>query len=160
MGGNELRKWLSGYRRLVVVGIGNPLRMDDCVGMRIVGDLKGKVSKRVLLIESETVPESFLQQIIDFEPSHVLLIDAAVMGEKPGKAKFADCSKLVAFSPVSSHALPLRVFCQCLEENLNTAILMLLIEPRNTDFGEGMSPEVEETAKRVEKLLIDSLSEE
>lgn len=155
---NRLKKWLSGFQKLTVVGIGNPLRMDDYVGMKIVEDLKGRLSERVLLIESETVPESFLQQIIDFKPTHVLLIDAAVIGEKPGTVKLVECSDLPEFSPASSHALPLRIFCQCLQENLNVAILLLLIEPRNTDFGEGISSEVVSAEKRIQRALINYLS--
>jgi hydrogenase 3 maturation protease len=159
MSKSKLKKWLSGFQKLAVVGIGNPLRMDDYVGMKIVEDLKGKLSKRVLLIESETVPESFLQQIIDFKPTHVLLIDAAVMGDKPGSVKIVEYSKLPDFSPVSSHALPLRIFCQYLQENLSVAIFLLLIEPKHTDFGEGLSHEVASSARRIEKLLMKYLSD-
>jgi Ni,Fe-hydrogenase maturation factor len=54
--------------------------MDDFVGVKIVQDLNGKVSDNVYLIECETVPESYLQQIVDFNPTHILLIDAAVLG--------------------------------------------------------------------------------
>jgi len=31
----ELKKWLSDAKRVVVAGIGNPLRMDDFVGVKI-----------------------------------------------------------------------------------------------------------------------------
>jgi len=158
MNEDKLRKWLSGCQKLAIVGIGNPLRMDDYVGMKIVEDLKGKFSKRVLLIESETVPENFLQQIIDFNPTHVLLIDAAVVGEKPGTVKVVDFSELPDFSSVSTHSLPLRIFCQYLQENLNVTILLLLIEPKNTDFGEGLSPVVVSSARRIEKVLMSHLS--
>ncbi len=158
MSEHRLRKWLSGSQKVAMIGIGNPLRMDDYVGMKIVEDLKGKLTESVLLIESETVPESFLQQIIDFGPSHVLLIDAAVMGEKPGTIRMTDCSKLTGFSPISSHALPLRVFCQCLQENLNTNIVLLLIEPKNTDFGEDMSTEVRDAKEKIERQMIKYFS--
>jgi hydrogenase 3 maturation protease len=158
MNENNMKKWLSGFYKLVIVGIGNPLRMDDYVGMKIVEDLKGKLTKRVLLIESETVPESYLQQIIDFDPTHVLLIDAAAMGQKPATVKLMECSDLPDFSPVSTHALPLRIFCQCLRQNLKADVLLLLIEPRDTDFGESLSPEIEAVAKRIEKALMNYLA--
>ena len=76
----ELREWFRGAERIVVAGIGNPIRMDDFAGVKIVQDLKGQVSDKVMLIECETVPESFIQQIIDFKPTHILLIDAAILG--------------------------------------------------------------------------------
>ncbi|RJS68268.1 hydrogenase maturation protease [Candidatus Bathyarchaeota archaeon] len=83
----ELERWLSDAEKVVVAGIGNPIRMDDFVGVKIIQDLHGKVSEKVYLLECETVPESFIQQIIDFNPTHVLLIDAAILGLKPGEAK-------------------------------------------------------------------------
>ncbi|MEM2386362.1 MAG: hydrogenase maturation protease, partial [Candidatus Bathyarchaeia archaeon] len=84
----KLREWLSGAERVVVAGVGNPIRMDDFVGVKVVRDLQGRVSENVLLIECETVPESFLQHIVDFRPSHVLIVDAAVMGLEPGEYRF------------------------------------------------------------------------
>ena len=75
----ELKKWLSDAVRVVIAGIGNQIRMDDFVGVKIAQDLRGKISDNILLIECETVPESFVQQIIDFNPTHVLLIDAAIL---------------------------------------------------------------------------------
>ena len=38
----ELKKWLSKAERVVVAGIGNPMRMDDFVGVKIVQDLRKK----------------------------------------------------------------------------------------------------------------------
>jgi hypothetical protein len=47
----KLKKWLTGAEKVVVAGIGNPIRMDDFVGVRIVQELQGKVSEKVFLIE-------------------------------------------------------------------------------------------------------------
>ena len=81
---SALQEWLASAGKIVIAGIGNPIRRDDFVGLKIVQDLQGKVSKRVCLLECETVPESFIQEIVDFRPSHVLLVDAAFLGLKPG----------------------------------------------------------------------------
>ncbi|MBS7653972.1 hydrogenase 3 maturation endopeptidase HyCI, partial [Candidatus Bathyarchaeota archaeon] len=53
----ELKEWLSNVERIVIAGIGNPIRMDDYVGVKVINDLRGRVSNKVLLIECETVPE-------------------------------------------------------------------------------------------------------
>jgi len=90
--------------------------MDDFVGVKIVRDLQGKVSERVLLIECETVPESFVQQIVDFKPTHVLMIDAAILGLRPGRAKLLEPERLVDFPAFSTHMLPLRIFCDYVEK--------------------------------------------
>ena len=153
----ELRNWFSGTKRVVVAGVGNPIRMDDFVGVKIVRDLQGKVSKRVLLIECETVPESFVQQIVDFKPTHVLLIDAAVLGLKPGEARLVDPDGLVDFPAVSTHMLPLRIFCDYVENMSKANIRLLLIQPGKADFGEGLTSEVETSAKRLVRLLLKLL---
>jgi hydrogenase 3 maturation protease len=149
----ELEEWLSNAIKVVIAGIGNPLRMDDSVGVKIVRDLQGKVSKNVMLIECETVPESFLQQIMDFKPSHVLIVDAAVMGLMPGECKFVKPEHLQVLPATSTHALPLKIFCDYLAEVAGAKVALLLIEPKNVDFGEGLSEEVEVASRKITDFL-------
>lgn len=149
----ELKKWLTSAERVVVAGIGNPIRTDDFVGVKIVQDLNGKVSERVYLIECETVPESFLEHIIEFNPTHVLLIDAAFLGLKPGAARLIDPERIAAFPAVTTHMLPLRIFCEYLTKMTDAKIALLLIEPKNNEFGEGLTPEVQAAAEKIVNIL-------
>jgi hydrogenase 3 maturation protease len=153
----ELRRWLSGAVKVVVAGIGNPLRMDDSVGTKIVQNLKGRVSGKVLLIECETVPESFMNKIVDFSPSHVLLIDAGILGLEPGESRLINPESLEFSPPFSTHTLPLRIFCESIKQMIEAKISLLLVEPKLTDFGEGLTPEVEKAEKRITKILLDVL---
>ncbi len=153
----ELDTWLLDARRVVVAGIGNPIRMDDFVGVKIVQDLQGRVSDRVYLIECETVPECFVQQIIDFDPTHILLIDAAVLDLEPGDSRLIEPKQLAMFPALSTHALPLRIFCEYLAETTKAKITLLLIKPKTGDFGEGLTPEVEASAKEIVDLLLKFL---
>lgn len=150
----ELKKWLSNARRVVVAGIGNPIRTDDFVGAKVVQDLRGKVSESVCLVECETVPESFIQQIVDFKPSHVLLIDAAILDLKPGDARLVKAMQLADVPAFSTHMLPLRVFCEYLVKMTRAKIALLLIQPKQTDFGEGLTRELEISAKDITRNLI------
>ncbi len=154
----ELKTWLSDAERVVIAGIGNPIRMDDFVGVKIVQDLRDKVSERILLIECETVPESFIQQIIDFDPTHVLLIDAAILGFEPGDSRLTEPEQLTNFPAFSTHMLPLRIFCEYLAKTTKARIALLLIEPKNTDFGERLTSEIEASAREIVKTLLDLLS--
>lgn len=150
----ELKKWFSDAKKIVVAGIGNPIRMDDYVGVKIVQDLRGKVSDNVLLIECETIPENFLQQIVDFNPSHVLLIDAAVLGLKPGESRLINPEQLKNFPAYTTHMLPLRIFCEYLVKTTKAKIALLLIEPKKTDFGEGLTPEIEASAQKIASVAL------
>jgi len=152
-----LREWFSEARRVVIVGVGNPIRMDDFVGVKIVRRLRGKVSENVCLIEAETVPEDSAQQIVEFNPTHILLVDAAVLNIKPGQSMLIAPEKLSTFPTISSHVLPLRVFCDFLKENTNAKIALLLVQPEKTGFGEKMSATVEASAKKIVRFLLRNL---
>jgi len=149
-----LRVWLSDAEKVVAAGIGNPIRMDDFVGTKIVQDLQGKVSEKVCLIECETVPENFIQKIIDFNPTHVLLIDAAVLGLEPGDSRLIKPEQLATFAAYSTHALPLRIFCEYLAATTKAKIALLLIEPKKADFGEGLTSEVEVSARKIVDVFL------
>ena len=142
---------------MVIAGIGNEIRTDDFVGVKIVQDLTGKISKKVHLIECETVPESFMDEIVELKPSHVLLIDAAILDLEPGAVRLYDACKVANFPAITTHMLPLRVFCDYITQMGQTKLALLLIEPKNTEFGEGMSPELNDSAERVVKSLLSIL---
>ena len=150
----ELKNWLADAEKVVVAGIGNPIRTDDYAGLKIVENLKGKLPPTVLLLEAETVPESYLLDIEEFHPSHVLLIDAAFLGLKPGDASLVDAEKIADSSAVTTHLLPLRVFCEYVKQATGAKIALLLIEPKSTEFAEGLSTEVREAAERLTKVLV------
>lgn len=149
----ELRRWLEGAERLVIAGIGNPIRRDDFVGVKIVQDLKAKVPDRVMLIECETVPEAYLQQITEFEPTHILLVDAAVLALRPGESRLVEPTKLTGFPAFSTHMLPLRLFCEYINASTKAKVSLLLVQPGNTDFGEEMTDDVKVAAQKIIAIL-------
>jgi hydrogenase 3 maturation protease len=153
----QLGSWLSKAGKVVLAGIGNPIRMDDYVGVRIVQNLYGKLSDRVYLIECETVPEGFIQQIIDFSPTHVLLLDAALLGLKPGTYRLVKPERLLASPAFSTHLLPLRIFCDQIKGSTRAKMALLLVEPEKSDFGEGLTPSVEASAKEIARTLLELL---
>ena len=154
---DELRTWLIDATSVVVAGIGNAIRSDDYIGVRIVEDLRHRVSEKVKLIECETVPESFVDEIVEIKPSHVLLIDAAILGLRPGSAHLYDAEEVMNVTSISTHTLPLRVFCEYVKKLTGAGIALLLIEPESAAFGEGLTPEVEAAADRVEAALLAHL---
>lgn len=152
-----LKKWLLGAERVVVAGIGNPIRMDDYIGVIIARSLRGRVSERVLLIECETVPESYMQQIIDFKPTHILLIDAALLGLKPGEVKLLEPKDMRFSSAFSTHILPLQIFCEYLTRVTNAKIMLLLVQPKETGFGDELTAEVLSSGKEITDFLLEIL---
>jgi hydrogenase 3 maturation protease len=153
----ELKTWFNEAKKVVIAGIGNEIRMDDYVGVKIVQDLQGKVSPKVHLIECETVPESFMDEIVELKPSHVLLVDAALLGLQPGEVRLFDSAKVVNMPAISTHMLPLRMFCDYIIQMAQTKLALLLVEPKNTDFGEGLTAEVTCSAEQVVDFLLNIL---
>ena len=154
----SLRLWISGARRVVIAGVGNPLRRDDFVGVQIIRNLRNRVSRAVYLIECETVPESFIEPISEFKPTHVLIIDAAMLNLKPGSSKLIEPNKIAGI-PISTHALPLRVFCEYLVKTTGAKVVLLAIQPKDTSFGEGLTEEMKEAVKNLTSLLVEILPE-
>jgi hydrogenase 3 maturation protease len=156
---SDLREWLKDAKRLVVVGVGNPIREDDNVGLVILQGLRGKLSEDVLLLECEMVPEGYLLDIDDFKPTHVLLVDSAVLGRKPGGADLVKVNEVAAFSAVSSHMLPLRLFCEYVEKSTGAKIRLLLVEPKSMGFNEQLTPELQIAAAKITETLLKLLSQ-
>jgi hydrogenase 3 maturation protease len=153
----DLKGWFTGSKRIVLAGIGNPIRMDDYLGLKIIEQLKGKLQETVLLIEAETVPESYLLEIEEFKPTNVLLIDAAFLGLRPGEAILVDAEKITDYSAITTHLLPLNIFCEYVKQATAAKIALLLVEPKSMEFGEGLTMEVQAAAERVTKILEELL---
>ena len=153
----ELKNWLSNANKVVLAGIGNEIRSDDFVGVKIIRDLQGKVSDRVHLIECETVPESFMDEIVELNPSHVLIIDAAFLGLDPGAVQLYDAERVDSFPAITTHMLPIRVFCDYITQMSQAKLALLLVEPKNTEFGEGLSSEVAAASNMIVRILLDLL---
>ncbi|PVX23190.1 MAG: hypothetical protein CW716_12660 [Candidatus Bathyarchaeum sp.] len=149
----SLTEWLTGAKRVVVAGIGNPFRRDDFVGVEIVRNLKNKVSDAVFIIEAETIPESYMQQITDFKPTHILLVDAAIINKEAGTAQLAKTKQLMRTTSISTHTLPLRIFCDYLTQTTGAEIALLVIQPQDTSFGEGLTPKLKQAATNLATTL-------
>lgn len=154
---DELKTWLSDARRVIIAGIGNPLRKDDFVGVEIVRSLQKKVSRSVCLIECETVPESFIELITAFKPTHILIIDAAMLNLKPGSSKLIEPDQMVERLAISTHALPLRIFCEYLGKATEAKITLLGIQPKDASFGEGLTTELKKISIRLSNFLLSIL---
>lgn len=159
-----LRSELHGFfgesesRRVILVGIGNPLRRDDGVGLRVVELLEDKNLRNVLLLRTETVPESYTGAIREYSPTHILLIDAANFDGKPGEGRIIP-TKMIANLSLSTHSLPLNIFVDYVRKSICDNVKLLCIQGVEVGFGEGFTPDVEEGAKNIAELLYELLKQ-
>ena len=151
--------WILYYKRLVIIGVGNTLRHDDNVGIEVVRRLKKTlVRDTILLIESESIPENFIEPIVRFNPSHILIIDAALLGLEPGTVKLSNFSEVTTVS-ISTHTLPIQLFCSYLSKVTTSKIGLLLIQPKRVSFGVGLSPKINKVVERIVEQLLKNLEE-
>jgi hydrogenase 3 maturation protease len=147
-----------GEKRVVLVGVGNPYRGDDGAGSNLIEILKTKSLNNTLLINAESVPEAFITRVEEYNPSHVLIIDAANFHGVPGDMRFIT-SEQIGGQTISTHSLPLNIFISYVEKTLGVPVLLLGIQPASIIYGEELSPNVVKSVKILANTLFKILME-
>ena len=129
----QLNEFLKGYEKLLILGVGNELKCDDGVGPFIVDNLDEK--DNVICINAKTVPENFTGKIRKEQPSHVIIVDACLMGGEAGDIKIVDKDDFVNIG-ISTHSMSLSYFVKYLERDNDFKIIFVGIEPETMEFGE------------------------
>lgn len=149
----EFFKNLTG--KLVIAGIGNPLRKDDAVGSYIARSIKDKV--KAIVLDCEDSPERYLGKIIEYKPDRIIFIDALDMKLEPGTLIFFDAHKLEG-AKISTHNTSLKLYIDFIKKNVNTSVFILGIQPESTNLGTNLSKKVLETANILIEFLIFNLN--
>ena len=124
------------------MGIGNELKCDDGVGPFIIDKLKDLEDSNLIIIDAKTVPENFTGKIRKENPSHVILIDACLMGCEPGEFNIVDKDDFVNIG-ISTHSMSLSYFVKYLEQGSNFKIIFVGIEPESMDYSDKPTKVVE-----------------
>ena len=147
-----LSERLTGFQRLAVLGVGSVLRADDAAGMEITGRLKAWLEPQgrtdIRFFEGETAPENFSGSIKRFNPTHLLIVDAADVGLMPGDATDI-CPDDVGGPSYCSHMLPLKIMIDYLIAETGMAVTLLGIQYKTLEFDNPMTVEMEQAVERV-----------
>lgn len=151
---NDLNDFLSDFEKLIVLGVGNELKSDDGVGPFIINKLIDENIEKdnLLFINAETVPENFTGKIRKENPSHVIIVDACLMGGKPGEIRIVDKDDFANIG-ISTHSMSLSYFVKYLEMDNDFKVIFVGIEPETMDWGENPTPDVEKTAWEFIEIL-------
>ncbi|MER2013891.1 MAG: hydrogenase maturation peptidase HycI [Methanobrevibacter sp.] len=145
---SQLSDFLKDFEKLIVLGVGNELKCDDGVGPFIINRLKEQCiedKNRLLFINAETVPENFTGKIRKENPTHLIIVDACLMGGKPGDMKIVDKYDFANIG-ISTHSMSLSFFVRYLEKDTDFKIIFIGIEPESMDYSEELTENVERTA--------------
>ena len=109
------------------------------------------------MIDAGETPENLTSLIREFRPTHVLIVDAAVAGYRPGTIFLVDRRK-IRREDVSTHRLPLSLLARYLEESIGCRAILVGIEPTEVTWGKPVSPEVREAATELAAWLTETLT--
>lgn len=133
--------------KTVIIGIGNTLKGDDGVGPYIVSKIKNLES-----IDAGTVPENYIQKIIDSKPGKIIIIDAIDFGGKPGEVKWLKELSSANIS-ISTHNMPPELFIDFISRETGAEINIIAIQPKELKLDSKLSEEVKSSADRLIKEM-------
>ncbi|KPJ69731.1 hypothetical protein AMJ44_02615 [candidate division WOR-1 bacterium DG_54_3] len=138
--------------KVLILGIGNPMKQDDGAGPAAIAELKtqnSKLKNNVELLDAGIAPENYSGKIKQIRPDTLVIVDAIDFGEKAGSIKVIEAERIGSQS-LSTHNVSLKTFVDYLKTDLSDLeVIVVGIQPKTANFGEGLSPEVE---KAVDEL--------
>jgi hydrogenase 3 maturation protease len=152
---SQLSNFLEGFEKLIVLGVGNELKCDDGVGPYIIKKLKEENiedKNKLLFINAETVPENFTGKIRKETPTHLIIVDACLMGGEAGDMKVVDENDFASIG-ISTHSMSLSFFVKYLQQDCDFRIIFVGIEPESMDYADNPTVKVEEAANEFINIL-------
>jgi len=147
---------LAGEGDLILIGVGNPLRGDDGVGVEIARILMQYLRNervKVLIVEDRV---DLIPRIIEDVNSRIILIfDAADFGGRPGEVRIMSPDE-ASGKTISTHDMPLSLMLRVAEKDAPAYVLGIQVE--TLEFGRGISPAVKAAADEVASLLLNLLA--
>ena len=135
-------------KKIGIIGIGNPLRNDDGIGIILLEKLiqrKKDFSKKIEFIDGGTGGINLLHYLSYFDI--VFLLDAVNFNKNPGKINFFKLEDFIGQNQIlslSTHESDFSKIIQ-LSKNLNELpknFFIIGIQPKNTAFGNKISDEI------------------
>ena len=151
---NQLEEFISGAKRIAILGIGNDLRTDDGLGPFIIAGLQTK-HPDVYIENVGSVPEAFAKPLAEFGAERVIMIDAADMRKPVGHIELVTKDRIGGIA-ISTHSMPLSLLMAYLEQQTGGQTILLGIQPRSIQFGEGLTPEIHQVSQKL-IITLDSI---
>ena len=85
-------------------------------------------------------------------PSHVIIVDACLMGCRPGDIRIVDKDDFTNIG-ISTHSMSLSYFVKYLERDTDFKIIFVGIEPETMDWGAKPTSKVEKSANEFIEIL-------
>ena len=144
---DELNRLLSQKdKKILFVGIGNLLKMDDGVGVYISKRIKQRNTISSLTVEVSI--ENYIGKINSLNPDILILIDCVDMKSAAGTFKLLKLNQIHDLT-FNTHNISLKR----LSEFFRMQVYILGIQPEKIDFGENISYLVKDVADKIIKQI-------
>lgn len=142
-----------GPERLILFGVGNPIKKDDSVGLYIASRLRSRLgsspSPRVVIHRPVDHPEVAISKL-DLSSCRLLVLDAVDAGKPPGSVVFANIED-TRYGFFATHNIPLRLLPSVRGHGKN--VYVLGVQPHDLGIGEGPSRMIEPIAEQLVTVL-------
>ena len=135
----------------VLIGMGNDINADDGIAPYIIREL-GEL-KFFTTIDVGTLPENFTKKISEMCPTHIIILNAAMIDGEPGTINLVnpDAVDEVIFT---THHIPLSYTIQRIKAMCGAEVIIIGIKPKMLDTGMPMTPAVVESGDAIVRLFL------
>jgi hydrogenase 3 maturation protease len=135
----DIASFLKTARRsLIFAGVGNKDFSDDGAGPELAALI---TNREFISLNCGTVPENYIDKIVQLKAATIIIIDAADLKSPPGTFKLIPADQ-IANASISTHALSLGMLAQYLAMLGDADLFMLAIQPHTLKPGGKLSAPV------------------
>ena len=137
---------------ILIVGVGNPFRRDDGVGLAVIQKLSQEKLSDYDLKDGRTDALALIDVLSNYK--YAIIVDAVCMSEPPGTIKIFTPNEIkdkVKTDALSTHGFGLAEMFKLIKQlKIKTQIKIVGVEPKNISYGEGLTQEL---TQRLEKII-------
>jgi len=120
--------------KIVFMGIGEEKLSDDGVGPYIISKLLHLSNQKFLFINAGIDPMARVDDIVNFHPSHLVLIDTCTLKKEPGTISILERENMSNYIPISSHTIPIHIVIDLLINQIqNLKVFMIGFVPESLE---------------------------
>jgi len=142
----ELEELLQRASGLLFIGVGNVLKRDDGVGVAISTQIIKRAGISALTVE--VCIENYIGKINSLEPAEIVIVDCMELGGAPGTCRLMGLKDIEDLT-FNTHNISLGR----LGDFFEYPTYVLGIQPESIEFGDELSPSVQDSARRIINLI-------
>lgn len=145
-------KSITKQSKPVIIGMGNNINADDGIGPYIIRELGN--TKFFIMLDVGPLPENFTKKIAEMCPTHIIILDAAMIDGEPGKVEIVEPATVDEYI-FTTHHIPLSYTIQRIQAMCGAEVIIIGIKPKILDTGKPMTPAVVEAGDKVVQLFAE-----